>query len=283
MKFIKNTFASIFCVIAIVSCSDESIIQDENAPGTNVTGNYFPSTVNDYWKYTVENIDDATGETIVANDSLYVATQTASNFTLGVNDNMIANGAMNGLLTSGELTRTDATLVLNGVLQLPQGISDITDFEINLDNVILYNVNANTGDVLSTVANTLQQDFNGFPITINYTLSTIAQGFSETLNLNGQNYNDVTSTQLKLNLSVSTSIPVGPISVDVSILDAQDVLVSNNYFAKDIGLVNSQTNTMYEISAAAITALEAAGVTIDIPESSSSSNSQVLTNHMVTE
>lgn len=283
MKGYKKIILLSFLAVFALSCSGEGVQNPGNTNETATDGNYFPSTENDFWNYEVSNTDNTTSETITSNDSLYVVSETANTFMLDVNEGMPANGTMNGFLSSGILTRTNTALILNGTLELPEEIASLFNFDITLNDFILFDASAGTNTELSANTNTISQDFNGLPITITYVLSTKALGNSENITLNDTLYNKVTASQLTLNISVSTIVSFGGFPITVAILDPQDILVSTNYFADTIGLVQATSQSNYQISDTAIAALEAAGQTLAIPTSGSSTNIQNLNTFFVAE
>jgi len=272
----------LLATVTITSCSSDDAVTDTNTTNQNNEGDYFPSNISDYWNYNIENTNNDTNQVLMNTDSLYVATGTASAFTLDVNDNMIASSSTNSLLTSGQLTRTNTSLSLNGTLELPPQLADLVDFEIAINNAVLYNINADSGTELSSTSNTISQDFNGFPLTITYSFTTIADGFLDSYSVSGVAYPDVTTTQFKLNLAVSTVVTVGPANVNLPIINPTDVLVSTNYFAKGIGLISTIANTNFQLSDQAIALLESNGP-INVPTSGSSTTIQLLTDYSVTE
>ena len=282
-KYINFLFIALF---AMTSCSDDNDSDTSNSgdPDTTASGNYFPSTINDFWNYDVVNTDNVTDESVESTDNIYVASATGTTFNLEANNDTVANGTMNGLLTTTELSRTDTELTIDGTMELPAEISDLIEFEILLDNVKLYKLNASNGTQLSSSTNTAQQDFNGFPVTITYVITTKALGASDSMSLNGETYNDVITSSLKVNLKVSTVVTILGSPTPINILDPQDVLSITNYFAKDIGLVRSEADSDFNVSDIAITALELADVDLDgIPTSGSSTNIQELTDFSVAE
>ncbi|WP_452597701.1 hypothetical protein [Pontimicrobium sp. MEBiC01747] len=288
MKLYKYTSLFLITLFTITSCSDDNNSDNQGGNGggeeTATNANYYPSTLNDFWKYDVANTNNDTNETTNTTDDISVATETATNFTLEANNNTVANGTMNGLLTTTTLSRTNTKLIINGNLELPPAISDLIEFDINLNNIALYDVDANNGTELSTTTNTVQQDFNGFPVSITYVITTKALGSSASMSLNGETYNDVLKANFKVNLKVVTTVTVAGFPIDIDIIEPQDAISIDNFFAKDIGLVRSEANSGYSISAAAITALEAAGIDLGgIPTSISTTNIQELTDYMVAE
>ncbi|WP_055446050.1 hypothetical protein [Lacinutrix mariniflava] len=280
----KNIAYSILILtIALAnSCSSDNNINDTLNPGEIETNdNYFPSTPNDYWNYNVTNIDNTTNETIITQDSLYVVSNSQSTFMLDANNGIPANGPIIGLLSSGTLTNSNTTLVLDGALELPAEITDLIDFDIALNNFVLYNTEASINTVLASNTNTITQDFNGYPLTITYQLTSTALDFNENLSLNGVSYSDVVSSKLALNLSIATEINVFGFPIPLAILDPQDILVSTNYYAVGIGLVQANSNTSYQISPTAINTLAEAEITLPIPSSGSAIVNQEIADYYV--
>ena len=158
MKTKKIFYLFLITSLLITSCSSDD--DSNNSGEISQPGNYFPSSLNNYWNFNVVNTDNDTNESTVSTDSLYVASETGTIFSLGVNDNMVANGTMDSFLTNGNLTPTENNLIFNGTLELPPEISNLVDFEINLSNVVLYDTEAALGAELSSNSNTIEQDFN---------------------------------------------------------------------------------------------------------------------------
>ena len=272
----------ILTIALATSCSSDDNINDTSNPGEFETnGNYFPSTPNDYWNYNVTNIDNTTNETIITQDSLYVVSNSQSTFMLDANNGIPANGPIIGLLSSGTLTNSNTTLVLDGALELPAEITDLIDFDIALNNFVLYNTEASINTVLASNTNTITQDFNGYPLTITYQLTSTALDFNENLSLNGVSYSDVVSSKLALNLSIATEINVFGFPIPLAILDPQDILVSTNYYAVGIGLVQANSNTSYQINPTAINTLAEAEITLPIPSSGSAIVNQEIADYYV--
>lgn len=282
MKPLKFSILFLFTLL-IVACSDDSSDVPNVIPVNGSVGNYFPSSLNNYWNYDIISTDNNTGQVVNTVDSLYVSSQVDPNFTLSANDTGVASGAMNGLLTSGTLSKSNTALILDGSLALPPEITALIDFDIVLNDMKLYDTAATNGQILSSNSNLVQQDFNGIPLSINYTLSTQAMGFDESINLNGDNYTNVTSAKIILNIKVVATITVSGFTVPVTVLEAQDVLAISNYFAQDIGLARSEANTSYQISPTALSALAAAGINLGVPDSGSSSNTQELSSYFIAE
>ncbi|MGB0982213.1 MAG: hypothetical protein ACPGUH_08960 [Winogradskyella sp.] len=282
MKNIKHLLLPFVALCIITSCSNDDTPTNDDVANE---GNFFPSTVNDFWKYDVSNTNNATNETTMSQDSLYVVSETDTNFTLGVNNGLPANGAVLALMTSGDLTRTNTTLTLDGSLDLPSEITELIDFDINLVDFLLYNTEAANATELASYGNTITQNFNGIPLTITYQLTSTSLGFTENLTLNNVAYTDVVSSKLTLAISITASVEVVPgFPIDIAILESQDILDSTNYFAKNIGLVHADSAAAYQINPLAVTAIETAlGTDFPIPASGSSTITQVLVAYDIAE
>ena len=284
MKYFKTYCIALLVLTTAFSCSDDDSDTPNDPTNENpntVAGNYFPLTVSDYWNYDVENTNNTTSETTMSTDNLYVISETAGVYDLDVNNGLIANGTMDSYLSNVSLARNETTLISNGALELPAEISDLIDFEININNIVLYDTEANNDVELSSNSSSVQQDFNGVPVTISYTLFSKSVDFSEEMMINGSNYDNVLTTKLVLNLNVAATLSVQGIPFNINIIEPQNVLVITNYFSKNIGLIKAEANTSYTISPTAISALELAGFEINVPTSGSTTNIQNLTTYSV--
>lgn len=238
----KNIFLALSIVAATsVSCSsDDDTSSNEN---TNTT-DYFPLTANSTWSYANESDDANTPD---SQDTMFVngTEQTNGNEHTNLDtQEEIANGAMVGALTQNLVRKESGKLIINGTLG-GAPIEGIPNISIPLNNVILYDANANSGDQLSTLSGTIEETVMDFPLIINYT-STSLQGQAQTSFMaGGVTYNDVIRSRIVLNLAISTEVQVGSTTLTLDILSAQDVFVVDNYYAADTGLIYSEATVNY--------------------------------------
>ncbi|WP_397362697.1 hypothetical protein [Olleya sp. R77988] len=280
MKLFKITSILIISIL-LFSCDDESTQETDGTEQQEYNGNFFPLTVADTWNYDVENTDNSTNDVTPSQDVLTVESESTTGFTLSVNQGGVANGTMSGILTSGELTRTETTLAANGTIGLP---IDGFDFEIQLDNALLYNTQANNGQQLSEKTGTFSQDLQGYPISIDYTLKSKQLENLSSLTVDGTIYDIVTSANITLELSVYTEISVGGFTQVISILDPQEVLSVDSFYAKNIGLINAEADSGYTLNPNTVSILQQLGVDLSmLPTSLSVTNTQVLTSYTITE
>lgn len=284
MKHLK-ILSLLFITIGLLSCSSSDDPEDNNP--TIITGNYFPSMQSDQWIYNVVNSSDVDpAGNFTDTDLLTVASQSGNSFSLEANNGTSpASGTFNALLVNGTLTKTDSELTYNGTFVMPAGFEDIFNQDIVLNNLVLYDLNANNNEVLSTVSDVISEDLivgdETFPLTINYELKTIYTGNSASETVDGVSYSNVVKTRFVLNLSVSTEIVV-VVPTEISILDSQEVLTIDTFYAEDIGLIKADSQSGYQLSDE-ITALSGPPFNIDLgfPESGTSSNVQELDSYFL--
>lgn len=276
----KTQYFSLFItLLLLLSCSDDDNATDTIPDNSSITGNYFPTNLDSFWDYDVQASSTAATDSTFSTDALTVESINNNDFILSANAGLPTNGTMSGILVSGTLTNSDTTLSLNGSLDLPEELTDLIDFNITLNNAILYNINASSSTLLYSLNEQVTQDVQGFPVAIDYEVKSKSLGFYNTISLNNEEYTNVVSSEIILNLSATTSVDFGGFPVTITILEPQDLLVITSYYAENIGLVRAESNFDYEISATAIAALANSGIDLGIPASGTASNVQELTTY----
>ena len=275
MKFLKPTTLLLFCLL-LWNCSEDDT-SSEDTPNETFTGNFFPLTTNNEWRYEVNNTDNDTNTTETNEDVLTVESESSNGFTLTANDGTVAYGTMSNILTTGELTRTETTLATNGSLSLP--INGL-DFSIDFNNALLYDTQASLNTELSSQTDSFTQDLQGFPITITYELTSTQLENLNNLSVLNTNYDTVTSANITLRLSVSTTVTVGGFTQTLSLIDMQDVMSVDAFYAKNVGLISADAQIGYTLNANTLTLLELAGIELtNLPTSMSVTNTQELTTY----
>lgn len=264
MKKITYLLLALF----IASCSSSD---DDGGTPIEELFNYFPLNAGTYWTYINESDQGST------RDSLYVAGIEETN---GVNYTVLGTelpvtGFMTSLLSESLVRTTDTKLILNGELGTPpvDGFPEIT---IPLNDVVLYDVEAGNGELLSEVVGEIEQDVNGIPVVIGFAISsvqgeTLENGYGDFTNVN------VLTSKIKVNLSIAAEIEIVPgTTISIPILVAQDVVDTTNYFADGVGLINSDTLIEYELED-----LSGLGIDLPIPSSDSSTATQDIDNYFI--
>ena len=273
MKKLKFTTLLLIAILFLTACSKD---KDEDI---TITGDYFPSALNNYWNYDVKSTDNGTKINTSTQDFISVDSGTATNFKLDANNGNIANGVMNTILTNGQLIRTGSELLINGKLEIP-----ITGFEtlsIPLVNAILYDLNANNGSTLSIFEGELTQVLNDLPFTLVYKLSFNKGQNQNSLKVKTVTYNKVTSTNIKLNLTIKTEITINNIVKELTVLNAQDLLSVKAYYGENVGLLLSDAVVNFELDADTVSVLKLAGIELNAPVKQSITSKEELSSYKV--
>jgi hypothetical protein len=274
LTFVMSVFMS--------SCSTS----DDNDTNNNepLVGNYFPSANTNIWTYDVDNTSTTNPDLNFtdAPDFVTIETSSGNTFTLEINNGGISNGIMNGFLGNGNLTRGDSTLSYTGNIELPGEFQNFTSETIMLQNFELYNLNAANNAVFGELGGVIVEDLdlNGtiVPLTVEYLITSQKISQMNSMSVNGQSYSNVTRSRLTLNMNIFASIDLlgGSNPADYSIISDQDVLVIDNYFAENFGLIKSEAVYSYELEQQFIDLLELIPNTVDVPESMNVVNIQDL-------
>lgn len=263
----KKSLIAIMITTFIVSCSsdDSSAIVGNNTS----SGEYLPLTTNNYWVYDVQNDLGGSRDSIFISGDLQVNNTTYKKFS----SQQMPSGFFSGTINNNGVRKDGDQLTMTGAAM-------ITFFEdlplsINLQDFVIMKENAASGVALSTETGVLPYQFEEYNFNFNYTLTSTSQGSLATYTApNGTIYNDVKAVQVKLIVMVNTLIDIGGFSVPVTIMPSQDVVVSTRYYAKNIGVVSSETDIQYELSD-----FSSFGITLPLPESFSTHEEEVLVNH----
>ncbi|WP_438961350.1 type IV pilin protein [Nonlabens sp.] len=259
----KKAFIILTAAISIVACTSS----DDNGSGNNTNFSYLPLTINNSWDY-----DVATGQNVL-NDNLEVTAVTGNDYTLTATP-VAPAGIMTGVLSSGELTASNGQLIGNGTIGFDfQGVGD---FSIDITNGVLYDQNASNGSELFTTSGVFTETINNYDLDINYKATTKQLANEPSITVAAGTFTDVLHSQLIIEVSISSEISIGPITQTITLLQAQDVIVVDNYWAQDIGLIKSDNQLDYELED-----FSALGVNLPVPQSASVLTTQDLTAYNV--
>ncbi|WP_313807387.1 hypothetical protein [Flavobacterium sp.] len=230
---------SIIC-FSFFSCSSDDSGGEDNTP-VNFT---VPLTTGKYWTYDVTDGTNNFRDSLYISGDTIIASKTYKKFK--VKDD-VATGFYSSSLRNNGVRESDNKLLLSGDLSVGAGQQLPIDLDLSLSDFIIFKKNAQTGAVLSTKSDSFQETYNGFPVTINYTLTSKGGTSIATFTSpNGDIYTNVKTAIIELNASATTTIP--GTTIPITIMDSQDVLVSTQYIADNIGVVYVNTVTSYTIN-----------------------------------
>lgn len=238
---IKNlSILLIFCLFIFSSCSS-----DDDAGSTETNNkNYFPLLVANNWDFentlSAPNQDD-----VITTEKLSVSGTVYNNGTEAYEletDNPAGSGPVTLALSQGILFSENSRLLYTGVFGL--GLEGFPETNFDVENMVIYDASLPNEAEMYSLSGNIEQEVQGFPITINYTLSTIMGDLFGSFEVNGETYDDVINSQLKINIEVTANI-TDPFPVTVTVLKSQDAIVITNYFADEVGLIQSETDTNF--------------------------------------
>lgn len=245
----------------LMSCSSED--SGNNNPGTNFS---VPLSTGKYWTY---DVVDQTGN---SRDSLYISGDTLINnitYKKFKVRNNVATGFYSSSLRNNGVRELDNKLLLSGDLSLASGQQLPINLDLSLTDFIIFKKNATMDELLSTKTGTIQQTVQGYPLTINYTLTSKGgESLATYTSPNNDSYTSVRTSKITLNVNITTTLSGFPVTV----LPSQDVVTSTQYLADGIGVVYTNTLTTYSINAAIATQL-------GVPASSTQTQEEFLDTH----
>lgn len=225
-----------------VSCSNDE--ENENG-GANFT---IPLQNNSYWTY------DVNSNQTTSRDSLYISGDVvlnSKNYKLFQTQNDRATGFYSSSLRNNGLRKEDAKLLLSGSLSLNSGLNLPLDLDFVLDDFIIFNSDATNNQALNNtpITGVIQETYNGIPIIVTYSLQSFGgESYTNFTAPNGDSFNNVIATKIKLNVSIVTQQSTGGFTFTVPVLPSQDVIVSTLYIANTIGVVYVNTDTNYTLN-----------------------------------
>ena len=253
--------------LALISVSLISCGSDDDSGNSDTNFIYLPLSINNSWDY------DVTTGTTVANDNLMVSSENNGSFELTATPDP-ANGLMSNFLSSGQLSLEDGKLLVNGNLGFDfQGLSG---FDITVTDAPVYDQNAGANEEIYTTSGTFTETVDGIDLDINYTATNIQLADEPSITVAAGTFNDVLHSQTIVNVSISTEITVLGITQTIQLLDPedQDVIVVDNYWARDVGLIRSDNQLDYNLGSFP-------GINLPFPQSANILTTQELTAYTV--
>ena len=266
----KNAIYLFIGFVFILSCDDEAY--DSNMDNSNdITSDFSPSGGNDYWIYDVESSStDVPEMNFTATDSIYLSSVDENSFTLNANNDGVANGSMNILLTNGTISKTLTTLAFNGNIDVPQNLLDLGfTQDLSIENMTLLNLEASNNEEMFVQETNFSEiiDIMGtdVPVEISSRISTKKINFYTNETINDTNYNDVFEAEFALNISVNGTFSVAGFTQSVPILETQDVMKVTYFYANNIGLIRAETSQGISLSSQLTGLLELLSIPLEFP------------------
>lgn len=265
MQF-KLIFASTLLML-LGSCSNSSNQEIDFSDAIPTV--YMPLANGNYWNYDVQQVNPGALNTPMGLDHLYIANDTIINNSTYKKMKTTADpfGFFSRTLRNNGVKINGSSLVATGTFNMNfPGLT--TPVVISLNNFAFFKENASVNTELSSASGTFHQTVSGYPLDIEYTLKSIAQESLSSFSSNGINYPNVKKTRLILYLKITTTSS----GITATLLTNQPVLTINEYFAKNLGNVYTNTYFHYDINASVASSF-------GIPASDSQTEEEFLTTY----
>lgn len=254
----KLILASLFAIL-LTSCSHNSSSSNEEEDlSDGIPTVYMPLKINNFWKYNVSSTYN--GTVTPSKDSLYVSNDTLINSitnkkmkSVGQDPSGPATGFYSSIIHNNSVRIDGARLKLTGIVNLPTLISD--PITINLNDFTIFKENAAAGIELSSVSGDFSRTIETYLLNFNYTFKSVSDENLASYTTNGQIYTNIKKTKLVLNLTVTYPTVIGGIATSLTVLPAQDIIVTTQYYAKNIGVIYNDTTIQYALNPAAASSL----------------------------
>lgn len=219
---------------AMISCSDnDNTSSDASA--------YYPVNSGSWWTYTVDAVQSG-------KDSLYSRGKTTIEGT--DYDDFEARTPVFGLYTN---LLKDSYLKTEGSRLLIQGTFDVlinlpVPVQVELDDLLILDPDRDDGDLLAEQSREISFPYEDNTITLKLTVRTEMLEQNTTLEVNGNQFNDVTASVIIITGSGAVSGNLDGTPVTIPFLGEQEILRMEFYFARDIGMVYSRADINLELS-----------------------------------
>lgn len=231
----KSRILIAFAFVSVLfSCSS-----DDSGSGSGEPTNFLPLETENFWKYNVTLDGTEAGQ-----DHLYVGNDTLVGFKI-MKTMAQPIGFFSTSLRHNALKIAGGKIKLTGKLGFNLG--DALPIDIPMENFVIFNENASNNQELSSTDGTIEQTIGEYPLTINYILKSVnleTLASFTTPAPDSKTYTDVKKVKMVMNMEVSATFSGFPIPV----MNSQDVIVSYQYYAKNIGMVYTNTVIDYELN-----------------------------------
>lgn len=263
----KKIYFLLSAGLLMFSCSSDDSANTPSAGNDVATADFLPLTTGNYWVYDVESA------TQTGRDSLYIAGDITANgntykrfTTLNLPTGLFSNSVYNdGIRKQGDRLLLNGTFELGFAGEIPLNIP-VTDFTI-------FKENAGNNQQIGATSGSVVQPYNGYDITFNYTLSTRFVQSHASFTVGSQTYTNVKQIQTIINLSITTVVPLGNTPFVATIMQSQNVVVANQYYAAGIGVVRTSSDITYQLQDFSLI-----GASLPIPQSGAEHQEETL-NH----
>lgn len=267
----KKIYFLLSASIILASCSGDDNTDTNPGDDNNVsTADFLPLADGNYWVYNVENSQGQSRDSLYINGNINANGNTYKKFTtLNLPTGLFTNAVYNdGIRKDGD------KLLLTGNAEF--GFSEEFSLNIPIADLMILKENATANQQLGAASGTITQQYSGYDVKFEYTLSTKNKQDHANYSVGSQTYTNVKQVETTLNLKVTALADIPNIGiVPVQIMTPQNVVVSNQYYADGIGVVFVTSDVNYTLQD-----FSAISFTLPIPQSASEHQEEKLAHYI---
>lgn len=250
----KKYLLLLLSIVFIACSSDDDSSSNGNGGQEPNPKNYFPLVEGNEWDYAnmVSSSEDGNNETT---EKLSVEeeqqTESGSRFRLSSTSDDI-NFSITGILSNGIIYKENSKLLLTGGFDLDlEDVEAFPDFGIDFEDLVIFDAEANLGSIIfNDERNLTLPEFNNITLSIDVQIQATSLGSMDSMEVDGTTYEDVISSSFVVSIEGTASVVVPPIPfpITLNIIEKQDFVSSVNFFANEVGLIQSQTDINLEFA-----------------------------------
>lgn len=253
LKKMKKYLLLLLSIVFIACSSDDDSSLNGNGGQEPNLKNYFPLVEGNEWDYAnmASSTEDGNNETT---EKLSVEeeqqTESGSRFRLSSTSDDI-NFSITGILSNGIIYKENSKLLLTGGFDLDlEDVEAFPDFGIDFEDLVIFDAEANLGSIIfNDERNLTLPEFNNITLSIDIQIQTTSLGSMDSMELDGTTYEDVISSSFVVTIEGTASV-IGPLPIPITlnIIEKQDFVSSVNFFANEVGLIQSETDINLEFA-----------------------------------
>jgi len=260
----KKTFLLIALGLFIVSCSSD----DDSNNNDNTSTSYFPSNEGNYWVY------DVNSDIMDGRDSLYIANDTLinSNTYQKLRTKNLPFGFFSNSLRNNAVKESEGKIFVTGAVGF--NISEDIPLSLPINNFVVFDQNAADNQQLGAINGIIQQEIEGYTLEFSYSLTSKAKTSIATFTSGTETYTNVKPVEITVNLSINIKTEFAGLPITFPLMTSQNVVVSTQYYAPEIGVVKTITDLSYELT-------QIPNIELPIPQSGSEHQEEILVDYSI--
>lgn len=264
----KTNFLFILLALGFLGCSSDDSGSTPIIPGGNNA--YFPQDQGNYWVY-----DIMSEQASASRDSLYINEVIEENgytyYSYATEDNMPL-GFYSKIMTSGKSRNSGPKVLITGSMNAGDIFGgNLGEFDVNFDNFLFFDASATPGKPLDSKSDSFNFPYNDVDFKIDYILSTTAGQSFPTHTVGGVVYENIKTTTVSLKAKITATVSLFGIDIPYVIMNQQDIILSTQYYAKNIGVIFVDTKIEYHLNE-----LPSSDIEIPVPQDFETSSSETL-------